>query len=161
MAELKVDMKAPEFSLPAGDDSIVSLKDFRGKKVVLYFYPKDNTPGCTKEACSFEEHAGRIRKLGAVTIGVSPDSGASHRSFSTKFGLSFPLVSDVDKTLCKQYGVWQEKKFMGRTYMGVVRSTFIIDGKGRIAKVFRNVKVDGHTEEVLEALSSVGKENPD
>ena len=155
MASLKAGMKAPDFSLPTGDESTLSLNDLRGKKVVLYFYPKDNTPGCTREACSFQENRGRIQKQGAVVVGVSPDSPASHRKFTEAFDLSFPLISDSEKTLARRYGVWKQKKFMGRTYMGIVRTTFIIDEKGTIVRIFPNVKVDGHTEEVLAALKEI------
>lgn len=153
MAELKEGMKAPDFVLPGGDGE-VSLKDFRGKKVVLYFYPRDNTPGCTREACSFEENLDRVKRQNAVVIGVSPDPVDSHQRFAQKFGLSFPLVSDEKKELAKRYGVWKQKTFMGRKFLGVVRSTFVIDETGRIARIFRNVKVDGHTEEVLKAVSA-------
>ncbi len=153
MAELKEGMKAPDFVLP-GRDGEVSLKDFRGKKVVLYFYPRDNTPGCTREACSFEENLDRVKRQNAVVIGVSPDPVDSHQRFAQKFGLSFPLVSDEKKELAKRYGVWKQKTFMGRKFLGVVRSTFVIDETGRIARIFRNVKVDGHTEEVLKAVSA-------
>jgi len=153
MAELREGMKAPDFSLPGGDGE-VSLKDFRGKKVVLYFYPRDNTSGCTKEACSFEDNLARVKRQNAVVIGVSPDPVDSHQRFAEKFGLSFPVVSDEKKELAKKYGVWKQKTFMGRKYLGVVRSTFVIDETGRIAHIFRNVKVDGHTDEVLRAIST-------
>jgi peroxiredoxin Q/BCP len=152
MAQLKVGDKAPEFSLPVGDGSTLSLKDLRGKKIVLYFYPKDNTSGCTTEACSFRDNLKAIQKKGAVVIGVSPDSVDSHRKFADKYELSFPLVSDEKKEILKKYGVWKEKSMYGKKYMGVERTTFIIDGKGTVSHVFPKVKVDGHTEEVLAAL---------
>lgn len=152
MATLKVGDKAPDFSLPSTDGSIVSLKDLKGKKVVLYFYPKDDTPGCTKEACSFTENLGRVKKKGALIYGVSADSAKSHQKFTEKYDLSFPLLSDESKEMIKAYGVWQEKAFMGRKYMGIVRTTFIIDEKGKIAHIFPKVKVEGHTEVVLEKL---------
>jgi peroxiredoxin Q/BCP len=152
MAKLSVGEKAPDFSLPAGDGSTLSLRDFRGKKVVLYFYPKDNTPGCTREACSFRDNIAAIKKKGAVVIGVSADSPASHQRFAAKFDLPFPLVSDANKELVKAYGVWQKKNLYGVKFMGVVRSTFVIDEKGVITHIFPKVKVDGHTEEVLAAL---------
>lgn len=144
---------APDFSLPTGTGEELSLKSLRGSMVILYFYPKDNTPGCTREACSFEENLARIQKAGAVVIGVSPDSPSSHARFAEKYNLSFPLISDEKKELAKLYGVWKKKTFMGRSYLGVVRTTFVIDRKGRIRKVFNNVRVDGHTDEVLESLS--------
>ncbi len=152
MAELTPGMRAPDFSLPDGNGRQLSLNDFRGKKVVLYFYPRDNTPGCTKEACSFQDQLASIKRQKAIVIGVSPDTPSSHQRFAEKFNLSFPLVSDEKKELAKLYGVWKQKTFMGRKFLGVVRSTFIIDEEGVISRVFRNVKVDGHTDEVLEAL---------
>jgi peroxiredoxin Q/BCP len=152
MAELKVGAKAPDFSLPDGSGRKVSLSDFKGKKVVLYFYPKDMTSGCTKEACSFQENHGAIRKRGAVVLGVSPDSPASHQKFASKYELVFPLISDEKKELVKKYGVWKEKSMYGRKYMGVERTTFIIDESGNISHLFPKVRVEGHTEEVLKAL---------
>ncbi len=152
MAQLKVGEKAPEFTLPTGDQTSLSLKDFRGKKVVLYFYPKDNTSGCTKEACAFRDNNAAIKRKGAVVLGVSTDSPESHRKFSDKYDLSFPLISDQGKTLVRQYGVWKEKSMYGKKYMGIERTTFIIDEKGRIAHIFPKVKVDGHMDEVLAAL---------
>lgn len=149
---LKVGQKAPDFSLPSSDGDIISLKDLRKKKIVLYFYPKDDTPGCTKEACSFTENLARVKKKGAVIFGVSADSVKSHQKFIEKYDLSFPLLSDETKEMIKAYGVWQQKAFMGRKYMGIVRTTFIIDEEGKIAHIFPNVKVDGHTEEVLATL---------
>jgi peroxiredoxin Q/BCP len=149
---LKVGDSAPGFSLPSSDGDIVSLKDLRGKKVVLYFYPKDDTPGCTKEACSFSENLARVKRKGALVFGVSADSAASHAKFVKKYDLAFPLLSDEDKLMIEAYGVWKQKSFMGRKYMGIVRTTFIIDEKGKIANIFPEVKVNGHTEEVLAAL---------
>jgi len=144
--------KAPAFTLPDSDGNKVSLKDFKGKKVVLYFYPKDNTSGCTKEACSFRDNMPDFKKLDAVIIGVSPDSQKSHQKFRDKYELTFTLLSDEDKTVLEKYGVWQEKKMYGKTYMGVVRTTYVIDENGKIMKVFPKVKVDGHTEEVLKVI---------
>lgn len=144
--------RAPAFKLPTADGTMVSLSDFRGKKVVLYFYPKDDTSGCTKEACSFQEHRPQISKKGAVVLGVSADSSPSHAKFAEKYGLTFPLLSDESKGMLKDYGVWKEKSMYGRKYMGIERTTFLIDEKGNIAKVFEKVKVDGHTQEVLDAL---------
>ncbi|HXG00983.1 MAG TPA: thioredoxin-dependent thiol peroxidase [Bacteroidota bacterium] len=154
MAALKPGMKAPDFTLPTGDGKQLSLSDFRGKKVVLYFYPKDMTSGCTKEACSFQENLSAIKKKGAVVIGVSPDSPESHEKFATKYSLSFPLISDEKKEIVKKYGVWKQKSLYGKKYMGVERTTFIIDENGVITHIFPKVKVDGHTEEVLQALGS-------
>jgi peroxiredoxin Q/BCP len=145
---------APAFTLPASDGSKVSLRDYRGReKVVLYFYPKDNTPGCTKEACGFRDSIAGVRRKGAVVLGISRDSVASHEKFIAKFELPFLLLSDVTGEVCEKYGVLKEKESAGRKVTGIVRSTFVIDTDGRIKKIFRNVKVDGHVEEVLAALS--------
>jgi peroxiredoxin Q/BCP len=152
MAQLKAGDKAPDFSLPTGDGTTISLKDLRGSTVILYFYPKDNTSGCTKEACSFRDNITALKKKGAVVVGVSPDSPPSHQKFAHKFNLSFPLVSDEKKTLVKAYGVWKQKSLYGRKYMGVERTTFIIDTKGIISHIFPKVKVDGHVEELLALL---------
>jgi peroxiredoxin Q/BCP len=149
---LKIGDKAPQFSLPTGDGKTLALKDLRGKKVVLYFYPKDDTSGCTKEACSFQENLSAVKKKGAIVLGVSADSAASHAKFAAKYDLSFPLLSDEKKEVLKAYGVWKEKSMYGRKYMGIERTTFIINEEGKIAQVFSKVKVDGHTEEVLVAL---------
>ncbi len=143
---------APDFSLQSGDGSQVSLKKLKGKKVVLYFYPRDNTSGCTREACSFNDNLTALKRRGAVVIGVSPDSVESHQRFADKYGLSFPLLSDPERVLIKAYGVWKEKTMYGRKVKGVERSTFVIDERGKITPVFRKVRVDGHTEEVLKAL---------
>ena len=152
MAAPKVGEKAPAFSLPAGDGKTVSLKDFKGKKMVLYFYPKDNTSGCTKEACSFRDNMGILKKKGAVVLGVSADSVDSHRKFAEKYDLSFPLLSDEKKEMIKSYGVWKEKSMYGKKYYGIERTTFVIDEKGTITHIFPKVKVEGHTEEVLAVL---------
>ena len=149
---LNVGDKAPDFSLPSTDGNILSLNNFKGKKVVLYFYPKDDTSGCTKEACSFRDNLARVKKKGAVLIGVSADSVNSHKKFTEKYDLSFPLISDEEKSMIKAYGVWKEKSMYGRKYMGIERTTFVIDEKGKIAHIFSKVKVDGHTDEVLEVL---------
>ncbi len=153
MAELSVGNKAPDFTLPNGEGKPVSLSDFKGKKVVLYFYPKDDTSGCTKEACSFQENLGVLKKRGAVVLGVSADSPTSHQKFAAKYDLSFPLISDEQKELIKKYGVWKEKSMYGRKYMGIERTTFIIGENGKITHIFPKVKVDGHTEEILNALA--------
>lgn len=152
MAELKVGAKAPDFSLPTGDGKKVSLKDLKGKKVILYFYPKDNTPGCTKESCSFRDNIRTIEKKGAVVVGVSVDSVASHSKFARKYNLPFTLVSDEEKEMVKKYGVWKEKNMYGLKYMGTMRTTFVIDENGIITHIFPKVKVDGHVEEILAAI---------
>jgi peroxiredoxin Q/BCP len=152
MAKLKVGDKAPQFTLPSGDGKTLSLKEFKGKKVVLYFYPKDDTPGCTKEACSFRDNLGRVKQKGAVILGISADSVESHKKFVDKYDLPFPLLSDESKEILKAYGVWKQKTFMGRKFMGIERTTVIIDEEGKILKIFSKVKVEGHTDEVLEAL---------
>ncbi|MGA9408110.1 MAG: thioredoxin-dependent thiol peroxidase [Bacteroidota bacterium] len=153
MAELKIGVEAPDFSLTGDDGKTHSLKEFRGKKVVLYFYPKDNTSGCTKEACSFRDNLSSIKKKGAVLIGVSADGTESHKKFISKYDLNFPLLSDEGKTVLEKYGVWKLKSFMGRKYMGIERTTLIIDEKGKISHIFSKVKVENHTTEVLAALS--------
>lgn len=144
--------KAPEFTLPDSNGALVRLKDFRGKNVVLYFYPKDLTPGCTKEACSFNEALAALRKRGAVVLGVSADSVESHRKFADKYGLQFPLLSDSAKDVIKAYGAWQKKSMYGRSFMGIVRTTFVIDEKGTIKAIVPKVKVEGHAEEILKIL---------
>ncbi|GMR04660.1 MAG: thioredoxin-dependent thiol peroxidase [Thermodesulfobacteriota bacterium] len=148
--------KAPEFVLKGLDESgaekAYSLKDFSGKKVVLYFYPKDNTPGCTTEACDFSDNMGRVRSTGAVVLGVSPDSLKSHENFKEKYGLGFPLLSDPERKVAALYGAYGEKKMYGKTSMGIIRSTFIIDGSGVVEKLWKPVKVKGHVDEILEYL---------
>jgi peroxiredoxin Q/BCP len=146
---------APDFALPATDGSTVRLLDLRGKKVVLYFYPKDDTPGCTKEACAFRDNLGVLQSMGVVVLGVSPDSVASHQKFAQKYGLPFPLLADEGAQVATTYGVWKEKKQYGRTYMGVERTTFLIDENGIVQRIFPKVKVDGHVEEVIEAIRSL------
>ena len=152
MAELTVGAAAPDFSLPTADGSTVSLKGLRGKKVILYFYPKDNTSGCTKEACAFRDAITKIEKKGGVVLGVSADSPDSHKKFADKYDLPFPLGSDEKREVLKKYGVWKEKSMYGRKFMGIERSTFVIDGKGIITGIFRKVKVDGHVDEILGTL---------
>jgi peroxiredoxin Q/BCP len=149
---LDVGKKAPDFSLLNQDEEKISLKDFIGQKVVLYFYPKDDTSGCTKEACSFSDDLPKFSKIDAVILGVSPDSVKSHKKFSEKYKLKFDLLADEEKVVVEKYSVWKEKSMYGRKYMGVERATFIIDEKGKIKKIFNKVKVDGHNKEVLEAL---------
>lgn len=150
---LKQGSTAPAFKTKDANGETVSLKDLRGQKVVLYFYPKDDTPGCTKEACSFRDSFSQFKKKGIAVLGVSPDSEASHQKFVTKYKLPFTLLADTDRSIAEAYGVWGEKKFMGRTYMGVHRSTFLIDEKGKIRKIFEKVKPEEHASEVLEAFA--------
>jgi len=152
-AKLKEGDKAPEFAATDAEGKKVRLKDLRGKKVVLYFYPKDDTPGCTKEACSFRDSFARFKKRGIQVLGVSLDSETSHQKFARKFDLPFRLLADTDRAISESYGTYGEKKFMGRTYMGVHRMTFLIDEKGKIKKIFGKVKPEDHAEEVLNAFS--------
>ena len=149
---LEVGTRAPEFTLPDKDGKPVSLSKFAGKKVVLYFYPKDNTPGCTRQACAFAAAYEEFKKLDAVVIGVSKDSAASHQKFAEKHGLPFILLSDPELTAIQAYGVWQEKKLYGKVSMGVVRSTYIIDENGVIEKVMPKVKPDTNAAELLAYL---------
>jgi len=151
---LKEGDPAPDFTAPASGGATVSLSDFKGKPVVLYFYPRDDTPGCTKEACGFRDIYSEIEKAGAVVLGVSVDPVKSHEKFITKFKLPFTLIADEDKTIVQKYGVWGQKSFMGRKYMGVFRVTFLIDPKGRIKKIWPNVKPEQHPAEVLEAIKT-------
>jgi peroxiredoxin Q/BCP len=143
---------APEFTLVTGDGDSVSLKGLRGKPVVLYFYPKDDTPGCTKEACFFRDLMPEFEKKGAAVFGISADSERSHARFSTKYGLTFPLLSDPDHATADAYRSWGPKKFMGREYEGILRNTFLIDAGGRIARVWEKVKPAEHAAEVLAAI---------
>jgi thioredoxin-dependent peroxiredoxin len=142
--------KAPDFSAPTDGDGTTSLKELKGKKIVLYFYPKDMTPGCTTEACEFRDAHPDFSKINAEIIGVSKDSVKRHDKFKEKYELPFALAADEDGKICEAYGVWQEKKNYGKTYMGIVRSTFLIDEKGKIAAVWRNLRVKNHVEKVLE-----------
>ena len=149
---IKIGATAPDFTAPTDGGGTVRLKDLRGKKVVLYFYPKDNTPGCTTESCDFRDAQAKFEAKDAVILGVSPDSVKSHDKFKEKFDLPFTLISDEDHKIAEAYGVWQEKSMYGRKYMGIVRSTFIIDEKGKIAAIYDKVKVNGHAAEVLESI---------
>jgi peroxiredoxin Q/BCP len=151
---LKEGSLAPTFTAKDGNGDTLKLRDLRGQKVVLYFYPKDDTPGCTKEACSFRDAFADFKKRGIKVIGVSTDSEASHKKFAAKYKLPFTLISDPEHAIADAYEVYGEKKFMGRTYMGVKRLTFLIDDKGRIKKVFEKVKPEEHAQEVLEAFES-------
>lgn len=150
---LEIGTKAPEFTLPDKDGNMVSLSDFAGKKVVLYFYPRDNTPGCTRQACAFAGAYEQFAQMGAVVIGVSKDSTASHQKFAEKHGLPFILLSDPELAAIQAYGVWQEKKNYGKVSMGVVRSTFIIDEDGMVEKVMPKVKPDTNAGDVLAWLA--------
>jgi thioredoxin-dependent peroxiredoxin len=149
---LKEGSKAPAFTLESDEGEKVSLKDFAGKQVVLYFYPKDMTSGCTQEACDFRDNHARIKKKGAVILGISKDSAKSHAKFREKHELPFTLLVDEEGKTCEAYGVWKEKSMYGRKYMGIERATFIIDKAGKMSKIFPKVKVKGHVDEVLENL---------
>ena len=149
--------KAPSFKLPDDKGETVRLSQFKGKAVVLYFYPKDDTSGCTKEALEFTELKAKFSRAGAIILGVSPDSIAKHQKFKEKHGLTVRLLADEDKAVCTAYGVWVEKSMYGRKYMGVERSTFLIDQQGKIARQWRKVKVPGHAEEVLDAVKELKK----
>jgi peroxiredoxin Q/BCP len=152
---LKAGDKAPAFSGPTDGGGKISLKDLKGKKVVLYFYPKDMTPGCTTEAEGFRDALAKFRKAGVEIVGVSKDSVKRHDNFKAKYDLPFALLSDEDGTVCEDYGVWQKKMNYGREYMGIVRSTFLIDEKGKIAQIWDKVRVKGHVDEVLEAAQAL------
>jgi thioredoxin-dependent peroxiredoxin len=146
--------EAPDFELASDAGERVRLSQFRGKPVVLYFYPKDDTPGCTAQACGIRDSYDDFEQRGAVVLGVSPDEESSHVKFKQKYGLPFTLLADPEHAVAEVYGVWGERKYMGKTYMGVERSTFLIDEDGRVAKVLRRVKPDTHAERVLEALAA-------
>lgn len=152
---VKVGEKVKDFTLPATGDKDISLSDFQGKPVVLYFYPKDNTPGCTREGQDFRDHFDSFKNAGAVILGASRDSVKSHEKFKEKQDFPFDLLSDEDEKLCSQFDVIKEKNMYGRKVMGVERSTFLIDGEGRLRREWRKVKVPGHVEEVLEAVESL------
>lgn len=152
--DLEVGGQAPEFFLPNQDGSTVSLKSLKGKQIVLYFYPKDDTSGCTKEACDFRDSLAPIKKAGAVVLGISMDGRISHQKFIAKYGLPFALLSDEDASTSKAYGVYKEKSMYGRKYWGIERTTFVIDATGRVKALFRKVKVPGHVDEVVAALKT-------
>jgi peroxiredoxin Q/BCP len=149
--------KAPAFTLTADNGAKVKLADFQGRPVVLYFYPKDDTPGCTKEACAFRDRKREMETLGAAVLGVSPDEVTSHAAFRDKYKLNFPLLADPDHAVAEKYGAWREKNMYGKKSMGVQRSTYIIDREGKVAKVWKRVQVDGHDEQVLEVLRSLAE----
>jgi peroxiredoxin Q/BCP len=154
---LKEGQAAPEFSAPTQDGDAISLKGLKGKFIVLYFYPKDDTPGCTREACSFRNSWELLHKAGAVVLGVSPDDVYSHKKFARKYKLQFPLLADETKKIVEDYGVFGEKDFMGKKYMGVFRTTFLIGPEGNIRKIWTDVKAEDHAAEVLSALKEVKK----
>ncbi len=152
MTHLKEGDSAPPFEGTDQHENTIKLSDFRGKKLILYFYPKDNTPGCTAEACDLRDHYQVFLEKGYAITGISPDSLNSHKRFSGKFNLPFPLIADPEKKILSNYGVWGEKKNYGRTYMGVYRTTFIIDEEGKIMKIFTKVKTKEHTKQILDAM---------
>jgi peroxiredoxin Q/BCP len=145
---------APDFTLTSDSGETVRLSDLRGKPVVLYFYPKDDTPGCTRQACDIRDAWGEFERAGAVVLGVSPDGEASHAKFKAKYGLPFPLLADTDHSVSEAYGVWGEKTFAGRKYMGVERSTFVVDAEGNLARVMRKVDPKSHADDVLQVLNA-------
>ena len=150
MIQLKEGMKAPAFEGIDKDGKPIKLSDFSGKRVVLYFYPKDNTPGCTAEACNLRDNWDSFLQKGFAVIGVSPDSEKSHKSFASKYNLPFPLIADTSKKILTDYGVWGEKKMYGRSFLGVIRTTFVIDEKGIIEKIITKVDTSGHTKQILD-----------
>jgi peroxiredoxin Q/BCP len=147
--------KAPAFTLLDAEGKKVKLTDFKGSPVVLYFYPKDDTPGCTKEACAFRDRSAELKKLGAVVLGVSPDTPASHTKFRDKYSLNFTLLADESHEVAEKFGAWREKNMYGKKSMGIQRSTYLIDGQGKVAFVWKKVSVDGHDQQVLEALQEL------
>jgi thioredoxin-dependent peroxiredoxin len=159
MSEIVAGAPAPGFQVPAltrSGETQISLADYHGKSsVVLYFYPKDDTPGCTKEACSFRDQLADFEAVGSVILGISPDDPKSHAKFAEKFAIPFPLLSDPDHKVAEAYGVWKEKSNYGKTYMGIERTTFVIDKEGNIAKIYPRVKVDEHSEKVLEFVKGL------
>lgn len=152
---IEVGKKAPAFTLTADDGKKVKLSDLKGSPVVLYFYPKDDTPGCTKEACAFRDRKAEMEQLGAKVLGVSPDGVESHVKFRDKFNLNFPLLADPDHAVAEKYGAWREKNMYGKKSMGIQRSTYLIDADGKVAQVWQRVQVDGHDDAVLEALKTL------
>lgn len=152
---LQIGDKAPDFKLPSDQNKTISLKDLRGKKVILYFYPKDNTPGCTREACDFRDGLSQFTKQNAEIFGVSKDSPEKHQKFKQKYSLPFTLLADENGDICEAYGVINKKSLFGRTFLGIQRSTFLIDEKGMIRAIWRKVKVNGHSQQVLDELHNV------
>jgi peroxiredoxin Q/BCP len=147
--------KAPDFNLPADDGGKVKLSALRGQSVVLYFYPRDMTPGCTRQACAFRDSKQALKKVGAAVLGVSTDDVASHEKFRDQYELNFPLLADVDHKVAEKYGAWREKNMYGKKSMGIQRSTFLIDSEGKVARVWKKVNVDGHDEEVISAIKEL------
>ncbi len=148
----KLNEAAPSFELPDDNGKVHKLEDYRGKKLILYFYPKDDTPGCTTEACNFRDDYSEFEKAGVIILGVSPDSVKSHRKFKSKYSLTFPLLADEGHVVCEKYGVWGKKKMMGREYDGVFRTTFLIGKDGKVVRIFENVKPADHSKEILAAI---------
>jgi thioredoxin-dependent peroxiredoxin len=152
---VETDEMAPDFTLSADDGANVKLSALKGHPVVLYFYPKDDTPGCTAEACAFRDRRAEIAKLGAKLFGISADTPESHGQFRDKFSLNFPLLADLDHKVAERYGAWRERNMYGKKFMGIQRSTFLIDRDGKVAKVWKSVKVDGHDQQVIDALAAL------
>lgn len=148
---------APDFTLPTDGGAEITLSDLQGQKVVIYFYPKDDTPGCTKESCAFRDNLSALNALNTTVIGISKDSVAKHDKFKAKYDLNFPLASDENSDVCERYGVWMEKSMYGKKYWGIERSTFLIDENGKIAEIWRKVKVPGHVEEVQKAIEGLAR----
>lgn len=157
MSTPKEGSKAPEIDLPTDNGGNFRLSDMKGETVLVYFYPKDDTPGCTAQACSFNDNLKSLERLGVAVVGISKDSVKKHDKFKAKYDLQFPLASDEEGDVCERYGVWVEKSMYGRNYMGIERTSFLIDADGKIAKIWPKVKVDGHTEEVLAAIKELKK----
>ncbi|MEM9468582.1 MAG: thioredoxin-dependent thiol peroxidase [Pseudomonadota bacterium] len=157
MSDLNIGDIAPDFTLPTDGDGEITLSSLKGEKVIVYFYPKDDTPGCTKESCSFNENLTHLNKLGTQVIGISKCSVKKHDKFKAKYDLKFPLASDENSDVCEQYGVFKEKSMYGKTYMGIERSTFLIDENGTIEQIWRKVKVPGHVDAVMEAIQQKAK----
>jgi len=155
MTELNTGNAAPDFSMPTDGGETASLSGFKGQKLVLYFYPKDDTPGCTREACAFRDQKAKLQKLGAQVFGVSPDGVQSHVKFRDRYKLNFPLLADEGHKVAEKYGAWREKNMYGKKTMGIQRSTYLIDAAGKVAKLWKHVKVDGHDEHVLTALKEL------
>ena len=157
--KIEIGKLAPDFVLPDKDGKEHKLSEYKGSWVLIYFYPRDNTPGCTKEACQIRDNFSDFKKLDTVVLGISADSVASHQKFSEKFNLPFPILSDTEKVVAKLFGVWGKKKFMGREYMGIKRMSFLINPQGKIAKIYEQVKPDIHAKEVLEDLKNFSEKN--
>lgn len=152
---IEVGQKAPDFTLKTDSGSKIKLSELRGNPVVIYFYPKDDTPGCTREACAFRDRTKELEKLGATVLGISPDTVESHGKFRDKYNLNFPLLADEGHRVAEKYGAWREKNMYGKKTMGIQRSTFLIDAEGKIARLWKAVKVDGHDQQVIDALKQL------